>query len=168
MIFVVVYCLCLLCCQYREQRQQAQMSNPHYLKPAKASSKKKRGREETAVTLDVSSIPVSRLELGVDLVIGQSLSHDMHVMFTGCGCHTDDPKTSPLPAKKSKKGKKGKKGKRRRKGEDVSSEEERAPRPQVNVSHGELPDGALASDAEEEEEETLDEVSKALNQNLDM
>ena len=60
------------------------MSNPHYLKPAKASSssssKKKREREETD-TVDVSSIPVSRLELGVDLVIGQSLSCDIHVIF---------------------------------------------------------------------------------------
>ena len=57
------------------------MNNPHYLKPAKAAAKKKKGREETVPTLDVSSIPVSRLELGVDLVIGQSLSHDMHVIL---------------------------------------------------------------------------------------
>ena len=52
------------------------MSNPHYLKPAKTSpvSKKKSlggGGEETDGTkLDVSSIPISRVELGVDLVIG--------------------------------------------------------------------------------------------------
>lgn len=80
----------------------------------------------------------------------------------------DDPKTSvPVPTKKTKKGKKGKKGKKRRKG-GGSSEEEYIPRPEVNVSHGELPDGALASDVGEEEVEELDEVSKALNQNLDM
>ena len=52
------------------------MNNPHYLKPAKTSpvpeKKKMRGGEEGVVKLDVSSIPVSRLELGVDLVIGQS------------------------------------------------------------------------------------------------
>lgn len=77
----------------------------------------------------------------------------------------DDPKASvPVPTKKTKKGKKGKKGKKRRKG----SEDEYIPRPVVNVSHGELPDGALASDVGEEEEEELDDVSKALNQNLDM
>lgn len=35
------------------------------------------------------------------------------------------------------------------------------------MSHGELPDGAKASDGEEEEED-LDDISKALNQNLDM
>ena len=60
------------------------MSNPHYLKPAKTSPNvvKKKGGEEVGAKLDVSSIPVSRLELGVDLVIGQSpscLSCDHHV-----------------------------------------------------------------------------------------
>ena len=50
------------------------MNNPHYLKPAKTSplvEKKKRSGEEGVAKLDVSSIPVSKLELGVDLVIGQ-------------------------------------------------------------------------------------------------
>lgn len=58
------------------------MSNPHYLKPAKTSPTPSRKREEREMVakLDVSSIPVSRLELGVDLVIGQSLSHDCHVI----------------------------------------------------------------------------------------
>ena len=71
--------------------------------------------------------------------------------------------------KKDRKGKKGRKGKKRRKGGDESNEEERRGlRPEVNVSHGELPDGALASDAAEEEEEQMDDVTKALNQNLDM
>lgn len=71
------------CSQYREQRKQAQMSNPHYLKPAKTSPVPSRRREEREMVakLDVSSIPVSRLELGVDLVIGQSLSHDCHVIL---------------------------------------------------------------------------------------
>ena len=57
------------------------MSNPHYLKPAKTSpviSKKKRESLEEG-KMDVSSIPVSRLELGVDLVIGQFMSHDSHM-----------------------------------------------------------------------------------------
>ena len=57
--------------QYREQRKQAQLNNPHYLKPAKNSPTPTRRGEEMAAKLDVSSIPVSRLELGVDLVIGQ-------------------------------------------------------------------------------------------------
>lgn len=54
------------------------MNNPHYLKPSKSSPtpKKKAVEEEGLSKMDVSSIPVSRLELGVDLVIGQSLSHD--------------------------------------------------------------------------------------------
>ena len=64
----------------REQRKQAQMSNPHYLKESPSISKKKRGGEEDLETkVDVSSIPVSRLELGVDLVIGKSKSPDSHV-----------------------------------------------------------------------------------------
>ena len=72
-------------------------------------------------------------------------------------------------SKKGKKGRKGKKGKKRRKGgENSEEEEERAHRPLVNVSHGELPDGALASDEEQVEEDNMDEVAKALNQNLDM
>ena len=71
-------------------------------------------------------------------------------------------------SKKGKKGRKGKKGKKRRKGGENSEEEERAHRPLVNVSHGELPDGALASDEEQVEEDNMDEVAKALNQNLDM
>ena len=57
------------------------MNNPHYLKPARTSPnavKKKKGGEEGLTTLDVSSIPVSRLELGVDLVIGQS--HHVTIM----------------------------------------------------------------------------------------
>ena len=57
------------------------MSNPHYLKPAKTSPtavKKKGEVEEGLPKLDVSSIPVSRLELGVDLVIGQYI-HPCHV-----------------------------------------------------------------------------------------
>lgn len=88
--------------------------------------------------------------------------------MTSCDYYSDDPKASqPAPTKKTKKGKKGKKGKKRRKGGESSEEEQHAPRPEVNVSHGELPDGALAS-GDEEEEEDLDEVSKALNQNLDM
>lgn len=88
--------------------------------------------------------------------------------MTSCDCHSDDPKASlPAPTKKTKKGKKGKKGKKRRKGGESSEEEEHVLRPEVNVSHGELPDGAMASEGEEEEE-NLDEVSKALNQNLDM
>ena len=71
-------------------------------------------------------------------------------------------------SKKGKKGRKGKKGKKRRKGGQSSGEEEeRAHRPLVNVSHGELPDGALASDEEQVEEDIKDEVSKALNQNLE-
>ena len=85
----------------------------------------------------------------------------------------DDPKPAQVVSgKKGKKGRKGKKGKKRRKGGDGSGEEEgesvRLLRPKVNVSHGELPDGALLSDGGEEEEGELDEVSKALNQNLDM
>ena len=86
---------------------------------------------------------------------------------------SDDPKPAVTAASKKSKKRKGKKGKRRRKGEESSEEEEeggrgRAHRPEVNVSHGELPDGALPSDGGEEEEEDLDEVTKALNQNLDM
>ena len=75
---------------------------------------------------------------------------------------------SSKKSKKDKKGRKGKKGKKRRKGEESSEEEERVHRPLVNVSHGELPDGALASEDEMEEKDDLDDVSKALNQNLDM
>ena len=80
----------------------------------------------------------------------------------------DDPKPVTT-TKKGRKGKKGKKGRKKRKGGEKSSEEEtHVARPQVNVSHGELPDGAMASDSGKEEEELLDDVSKALNQNLDM
>ena len=79
------------------------MNNPHYLKPAKTSplvEKKKRSGEEGVAKLDVSSIPVSKLELGVDLVIGQfghmttnSLTHtytttvalEMYRMYTCTG-----------------------------------------------------------------------------------
>ena len=102
------------------------MDNPHYLKAAKASpstSGKKRG-EETAVKLDVSSIPVSRLELGVDLVIGQSVSCDYHFTHSpigqsvSCDCHVvitqmiQRSLCRPLPrrARRERRGKKGRRG----------------------------------------------------------
>ena len=79
---------------------------------------------------------------------------------------------SSKKSKREKKGKKGKKGKKKRKGAGSSAEEEGVERvhhrPMVNVSHGELPDGAMVSEGEGPEPDELDEVSKALNQNLDM
>ena len=80
-----------------------------------------------------------------------------------CIYYPDDPKPSAAEpsSKKGKKRKKGKKGKK-------EEEEVRTHRPMVNVSHGELPDGALASDEEQKEEEDMDDVARALNQNLDM
>ena len=58
--------------QRREQRRQDQMSNPHYLKPSSKSATPLRIDEGTGLTsrVDVSNIPVSKLELGMALVIG--------------------------------------------------------------------------------------------------
>ena len=67
--------------------------------------------------------------------------------------------------KKKKKKKRGKKGRR---GGD-SSEEEHVPRPVVDTSMGEMPEGALSSGEEGGASgPVVDEVSKALDQNLDM
>lgn len=67
--------------------------------------------------------------------------------------------------KKKKKKKRGKKGRR---GND-SSEEEHVPRPVVDTSMGEMPEGALASDEESKANEAkVDDLSKALDQNLDV
>ena len=55
-----------------------------------------------------------------------------------------------------------------RRGND-SSEEEYMPRPVVDTSMGEMPDGALSSDKEGVADRAeVDEISKALDQNLDM
>ena len=50
------------------------MSNPHYLKPSSKSATPSRVDESTGLAskIDVSNIPVSKLELGVKLVIGES------------------------------------------------------------------------------------------------
>lgn len=69
------------------------------------------------------------------------------------------------PSKKKKKKKRGKKGRR---GDD-SSEEEHVPRPTVDTSMGEMPEGAVASDGEGKAGEgDMDELAKALDQNLDV
>ena len=71
---------------------------------------------------------------------------------------------SPATKKKKKK-KRGKKGRR---GDD-SSEDEHVPRPVVDTGMGEMPEGALASDEERRASDAdVDEISKALDQNLDM
>ena len=71
---------------------------------------------------------------------------------------------SPATKKKKKK-KRGKKGRR----SDDSSEEEHVPRPVVDTSMGEMPEGALASDEEGRASDVqVDDLSKALDQNLDM
>ena len=71
---------------------------------------------------------------------------------------------SPATKKKKKK-KRGKKGRR---GND-SSEEEHVPRPVVDTSMGEMPEGALSSDEEGVADRAeVDEISKALDQNLDV
>ena len=70
------------------------------------------------------------------------------------------------PATKSKK--KRKRGKKGRRGND-DSEEERVPRPVVDTSMGEMPEGAVASDQEGVASgQELDDLSKALDQNLDV
>ena len=67
--------------------------------------------------------------------------------------------------KKKKKKKRGRKGRR---GGD-SSEEEHVPRPTVDTSMGEMPEGAVESDGEGKiRERPADDLSKALDQNLDM
>ena len=49
------------------------MSNPHYLKPSSKSSTPARADESTGLAskIDISNIPVNKLELGVALVIGE-------------------------------------------------------------------------------------------------
>ena len=70
---------------------------------------------------------------------------------------------SPATKKKKKK-RRGKKGRR-----GDSSEEEHVPRPVVDTSMGEMPEGALASDEESKVNDVeVDDLSKALDQNLDM
>ena len=68
----------------------------------------------------------------------------------------------------SKKKKKKKRGKKGRRGND-SSEEEHVPRPVVDTSMGEMPEGAMASDQEGGASAAeMDDLSKALDQNLDV
>lgn len=70
---------------------------------------------------------------------------------------------------KRKKKKRGKKGRR----EDGSDDEVRVPRPVVDTSMGEMPEGATISDGEEEGKKKKkkpvekDERYSALDQNLD-
>ena len=79
-------------------------------------------------------------------------------------CSTEEPKASPSQKKKKKK-KRGKKGRR---GDD-SSEEEHVPRPTVDTTMGEMPEGAMESDGEGKgKERKMDDLSMALDQNLDM
>lgn len=131
----------------REQRRQDQLSNPHYLKPSISPKLPSRATEGTGLTTtsnyDVSSIPVAKLELGTALII-------------------DEPKS--LKGKKRKKrGKKGRHG---------DSDEDRVSRPLVKVGEGEMPEGALSSEPEDDKvkksKQPLDQVDAALNQNLDM
>ena len=71
---------------------------------------------------------------------------------------------SPATKKKKKK-RRGKKGRRG----NSSDEEEHVPRPVVDTSMGEMPEGALASDEESKANDAkVDDLSKALDQNLDM
>ena len=81
-----------------------------------------------------------------------------------CACIIEEPKATPSQKKKKKK-KRGKKGRR---GDD-SSEEEHVPRPIVDTSMGEMPEGAEESDGEGKgKEKKTDDLSMALDQNLDM
>lgn len=80
--------------------------------------------------------------------------------------YTEEPKKSSKKGKKKKK--RGKKGRK-----EESSDEEHAPCPSVIVGSGEMPEGALESDEEDGGRVTksgkeVDELSKALDQNLDM
>ena len=70
----------------------------------------------------------------------------------------------------SKKKKKKKRGKKGRRGDDSSEDEHvHVPRPLVDTSMGEMPEGAMASDGEGKVSEgDLDDLSKALDQNLDV
>lgn len=67
--------------QRREQRRLDQLSNPHYLKPSSSPKATPKANEGTGLTsvasVDVSSIPIAKLELGSALIIG------MYV----CVCH---------------------------------------------------------------------------------
>ena len=76
---------------------------------------------------------------------------------------SEEPKIkSDKKKKKKKRGKKGRRG-------NNSSEDEHVSRPVVDTSMGEMPEGAMASDGEEKASGgEMDELSKALDQNLDM
>lgn len=81
-----------------------------------------------------------------------------------CVCFSaEEPKVKTSSKKKKKKrGKKGRRG-------DDSSEDEHVPRPSVDTSMGEMPEGAVASDGEGKASEgEMDDLSKALDQNLDV
>lgn len=87
-----------------------------------------------------------------------------------CCIAVDDPalKVSTPKDKRKKKKKRGKKG---RHGES-SEEEVAAPRPMVDTTQGELPEGAVASDEERKTKKGAIKVTKdkrftALDQNLD-
>lgn len=70
--------------------------------------------------------------------------------------------TSTKKKKKKRRGKKGRRG-------DDSSEDEHVPRPVVDTSMGEMPEGAKVSDGEGKNSDAdSDELSKALDQNLDV
>ncbi len=85
-VYCVVYCVSVCTVphksfQRREQRLQDQLSNPHYLKPSSKSSTPARVDESTGLAskVDVSNIPVSKLELGVALVLGGCIGTLVHV-----------------------------------------------------------------------------------------
>ena len=70
----VCVCVCVSLSQARERRRQEQLSNPHYLKPSSASATPQRKEEDLEVgkpATAVKDIPVTKLELGIPLLIGQ-------------------------------------------------------------------------------------------------
>ena len=75
---------------------------------------------------------------------------------------SDEPKSSK-DKKRKKRGKKGRRG---------DSDDERVSRPLVKVGEGEMPEGALSSEPEEDKvkksKQPVDQVDAALDQNLDM
>ena len=72
-----------------------------------------------------------------------------------------EPKTSK--SKKKRKKRRGKKGRH----DDSSDEDDHVSHPVVDIGLGEMPDGAVSSDPDEQDKQGI-QGDDALNQNLDM
>lgn len=90
-----VYIIFFSSFQARERRRQDQLSNPHYLKPSSSNSPSLRREEEVevgkpATATSTKDIPVSKLELGIPLLIGQlNITKFMfiHILYSSLGIH---------------------------------------------------------------------------------